>query len=386
MTGISDKVITVLGSTGSVGTQALDVARTHKIKVHAISGAKNISKLEEQIREFSPEKCAVLDEEAANDLKIRVSDTACKVIGGKQAIIETAGDCKSDVVINSITGKAGLEPSIAVIKSSVTLALANKETIVCAGEMIRQMADVNGVKILPVDSEHSAIFQCLGDSERDSVSRLILTASGGPFFGKNRDELSCITPEMALAHPTWKMGPKITIDSATLMNKGFEVIEARWLFDIQPEKIEVVVHPESIVHSMVEYIDKATIAQLSCPDMRLCVQYALSYPGRVYGTLSPLNLTEIGTLSFKKPDMKTFKLLSLAYDVLGKGGNMGAALNGANEEAVALFLDKKISFTDIMDLVYAAVDSIGYISKPSLSDIDMTDFCAREAVKDLIGG
>ncbi|MBR5515821.1 MAG: 1-deoxy-D-xylulose-5-phosphate reductoisomerase, partial [Clostridia bacterium] len=360
------------------------VARSLNIKVDAISGATSIDKLEEQIREFKPEVCAVLNEEAAKELKIKVSDTDCKILGGYDAINEIAGSGKSDSVINSITGKAGLAPSVAAIGSGVSLALANKETIVCAGALVNKLAKENNVKILPVDSEHSAIFQCIGESRHEDIKSLWLTASGGPFFGKTRDELSGITPEMALAHPTWKMGPKITVDSATLMNKGFEVIEARYLFDVQGKNINVVVHPESIVHSMVEYIDNAVIAQLSCPDMRLCVQYALSYPTRCKGTLKPLDLTEIGSLTFKKPDMKTFKLLDLAYKVLEKGGNSGAALNAANERAVALFFDKKISFTDIMDLVCESVDKIEFIENPTLEDINQTDIKSRELVDELI--
>lgn len=384
MKSIYQKSITVLGSTGSVGTQALDVARAQSVKVDAICGAKSISLLEEQIREFSPEVCAVLDESAAKDLKIKVADTNCQIISGYDAIIELAGAAKSDSVINSITGKAGLAPSVAAIRSGVTLALANKETIVCAGSIVNRLAKDNNVKVLPVDSEHSAIFQCIGESRHKDIKKLILTASGGPFFGKSREELNGITPEMALAHPTWKMGPKITIDSATLMNKGFEVIEAKYLFDVSADMIDVVVHPESIVHSMVEYIDNAVIAQLSCPDMRLCVQYALSYPVRCEGTLKPLDLTELGSLTFKKPDKKTFKLLDLAYKVLRLGGNTGAALNGANERAVALFLDKKISFTDIMDLVCEAVDKITFIEEPTLADIDRTDIESRNIIDELI--
>ncbi len=384
MKSIYEKSITVLGSTGSVGTQALDVARSQNLRVDAITGASRIDILEQQIREFSPSVCAVLDENKAKDLAFKVADTDCKIVSGYEAIVDIAGQGKSDSVINSITGKAGLRPSLAAIEAGTSLALANKETIVCAGELVNKKASEKKIKILPVDSEHSAIFQCIGNSRHEDIEKVILTASGGPFYGKTREELSGITPEMALAHPTWKMGPKITIDSATLMNKGFEVIEARYLFDMPADKIEVIVHPESIVHSMVEYIDRAVIAQLSCPDMRLCVQYALSYPDRCIGTLKPLNLADIGSLTFKRPDMKTFKLLKLAYQVLDRGGNLGAALNGANERAVALFLEKKISFTDIMDLVCEAVDKIKYIEEPSLSDIETTDIISRELVDELV--
>lgn len=374
----------MLGSTGSVGTQALDVARAQSLKVDAITGATRIDILEAQIREFGVARCAVLDPNKAKELSVRVADTPCKVTGGYDAILELAGAGVSDSVINSITGKAGLAPSLAAIKAKSSLALANKETIVCAGALVNKAAKENSVKILPVDSEHSAIFQCIGDSRAEDINKLILTASGGPFYGRTREQLSGITPEMALAHPTWKMGPKITIDSATLMNKGFEVIEARYLFGVPGDKIEVVVHPESIVHSMVEYIDKAVIAQLSCPDMRLCVQYALSYPHRCSGTLEPLDLTKVGSLTFKKPDTETFKLLGLAYRVLERAGNLGAALNGANERAVELFLNKKISFTDIMDIVCEAVDKTEYIKEPTLEDIDETDIKSRALVDELI--
>ncbi len=384
MKSIYEKSITVLGSTGSVGTQALDVACSQKLKVDAISGATRIDILEDQIRRFSPSLCAVLDESKAKELAVKVADTDCRIISGYESIVDLAGQGISDTVINSITGKAGLRPSLAAIEAGTSLALANKETIVCAGELVNRKAIERNVKILPVDSEHSAIFQCIGDSRHEDISKIILTASGGPFYGKTRAELASITPEMALAHPTWKMGPKITIDSATLMNKGFEVIEARYLFDIPADKIEVIVHPESIVHSMVEYIDRAVIAQLSCPDMRLCVQYALSYPNRCSGTLEPLNLADIGSLTFKRPDIETFKLLKLAYEVLNRGGNLGAALNGANERAVALFLEKKISFTDIMDLVCEAVDKIVYIKNPSLSQIEETDIVSRQLIDELI--
>ncbi|MBR6514234.1 MAG: 1-deoxy-D-xylulose-5-phosphate reductoisomerase [Clostridia bacterium] len=384
MKSVYEKSVTVLGSTGSVGTQALDVARSLELKVDAITGATRIDILEDQIRGFKPSVCAVLDEDRARELALKVADTSCKVVGGYDAIVDIAGQGVSDSVINSITGKAGLRPSLAVIESGVSLALANKETIVCAGELVNKALAEKNVKILPVDSEHSAIFQSIANNRHGDISKVILTASGGPFYGKTRDELAGITPEMALAHPTWKMGPKITIDSATLMNKGFEVIEAKYLFDVEPSQIDVIVHPESIVHSMVEYIDKAVLAQLSCPDMRLCVQYALSYPNRCAGTLKPLDLTEVGSLTFKKPDKKTFKLLGLAYDVLNRGGNLGAALNGANERAVALFLDKRISFTDIMDLVCEAVDKIAYIEDPTLDDIEQTDIRSRELIDELL--
>ena len=380
----NNKSITVLGSTGSVGTQALDVARTQNLKVNAITANVNIKKAEEQIREFKPEYCVMTDEKSASLLKNSVADTGCKILSGKDSVIEVISKADSDIVINSITGKAGLLPSLAVIEKGTPLALANKETIVCAGDIVMKKAKEKNVPILPVDSEHCAVFQSISNNRHCDISRIILTASGGPFFGKSREELCGITPEMALAHPTWNMGAKITIDSATLMNKGFEVIEARYLFDVAPENIDVVVHPESIVHSMVEYIDMAVLAQLSVPDMRLCVQYALSYPDRVAGTLERLDLTRLSTLNFKKPDKKTFKLLDLAYKVLDIGGDAGCILNAANEVAVSAFLNRKISFTDIMDLVENVVLSSEINTNPTIEDIEKSDLTAREKAQKLI--
>ena len=358
MTDLSQKTISVLGSTGSVGRQALDVAREHGVRVYGITCKNDISRAEEQIREFSPEVCAVLDEEASADLKVRVSDTGCRIETGTDAICEVASSDRSDTVVNSITGIAGLLPSLAVIRSGKRLALANKETIVTAGKLVMSEAKKYGCEILPVDSEHSAIFQSIGSNDQRSIERIILTASGGPFFGSKREDLAGITPEKALAHPTWSMGPKITVDSATLMNKGFEVIEAVHLFGVSPSMIDVVIHRESIIHSLVEYTDKATIAQLSRPDMRLCVRYALSYPDRIPSSLQPLDLASIGTLTFASPDCETFTLLPLAYKVADRpDGTLGATLNGANERAVELFLRGEIGFTDIFDLVGEAVSS-----------------------------
>ncbi len=358
MTDLSQKTISVLGSTGSVGRQALDVAREHGVRVYGITCKNDISRAEEQIREFSPEVCAVLDEEASADLKVRVSDTGCRIETGTDAICEVASSDRSDTVVNSITGIAGLLPSLAVIRSGKRLALANKETIVTAGKLVMSEAKKYGCEILPVDSEHSAIFQSIGSNDQRSIVRIILTASGGPFFGSKREDLAGITPKKALAHPTWSMGPKITVDSATLMNKGFEVIEAVHLFGVSPSMIDVVIHRESIIHSLVEYTDKATIAQLSRPDMRLCVRYALSYPDRIPSSLQPLDLASIGTLTFASPDCETFTLLPLAYKVADRpDGTLGATLNGANERAVELFLRGEIGFTDIFDLVGEAVSS-----------------------------
>jgi len=352
------KNLVILGSTGSIGTQTLDVVRNNEgLNVLAVSAAKNVKLIEEQIREFSPAVCAMSDSESARDLKSRVGDTNCKVLGGDEAICQISAAEKNNIVVNAITGVAGLRPSLAVIEAGKDLALANKETIVTAGDLVLEKAREKKSAVLPVDSEHSAIFQCIGNSDSGSISRLILTASGGPFYGMTKAELASVTPERALKHPVWSMGSKITIDSATLMNKGFEIIEASRLFDVPCDKIDVVVHPEGIIHSLVEYTDKAVLAQLSNPDMRLCIQYALTYPHRAPSALNPLSLADIGTLTFKKVDVDTFKLIPLAYKVCASKGTLGATLNGANERAVELFLNGKIAFLDIFDYVFEAVES-----------------------------
>ena len=383
MSDLSEKTMSVLGSTGSVGKQALDVAREHGIKVYGITCAKGIGAAEEQIRVFSPRVCAVLDEKAASDLRARVSDTGCRVTCGKDAICEVASAAQNDVVVNSITGVAGLMPSVAVINSGKRLALANKETIVTAGKLVMSLAKERGCEILPVDSEHSAIFQSIGANDKKDIERIILTASGGPFFGKKREELKDITPHMALAQPTWDMGPKITVDSASLMNKGFEVIEAVHLFGVKPSMVDVVVHRESIIHSLVEYTDKAVLAQLSYPDMRLCVRYAVSYPERTASSLRPLDLASVGTLTFAKPDVETFSLLSLAYYVAGRPDTtLGATLNGANERAVELFLNGKIGFTDIFDLVERVVRNSPELPL-TFENVFEADAAAREDIDKL---
>jgi len=379
------KTISVLGSSGSVGKQALDVARFHHIPVYGLTGSTSVKLLEEQIREFSPKKCAMNDESAASDLKIRVADTGCKILAGPEGVCEVASAEQNVSVVNSITGIAGLLPSLSAIRAGKELALANKETIVTAGKLVMEESRRLGTPILPVDSEHSAIFQSIGSNERSEIRRILLTASGGPFFGKSIEELRSITPESALAHPTWNMGPKITVDSATLMNKGFEVIEAVHLFGISPDKIEVVVHRESIIHSLVEYNDRAVLAQLSVPDMRLCVQYALTYPHRTESMLAPLDLAGIGMLTFFRPDLETFKLLRLAYDVANyPDTTLGATLNGANEAAVALFLQKKISFTDISDYVEHACINAEKLSL-TVENVFAADASARRAVFEMYG-
>lgn len=380
-----EKSIALFGSTGSIGRQSIEVAREHKIRIKALTANQDIDRLEEQIREFSPEYCGVVDEQKAKELKIRVADTNTQIVSGEKGIEELAHEVKCDVMLNSIIGKAGLRPTLAAIESGKTIALANKETLVTAGEIVMGKAREKKVSVLPVDSEHCAIFQCLEGYPKKQVSKLILTASGGPFYKKKRDELKNITPEMALAHPTWNMGRKITIDSATLMNKGFEVIEACHLFDVAVDDVEVYVHRESIIHSMVEYIDNAVLAQMGVPDMRTCIQYALTYPDRYRGLQEKLDLAKVGKLTFDRPDMDTFVLLPLAYDSMRKGGIVPAVLNGANEEAVMLFLDHKIGFCDVFDIVKKVVDDCKNIEMPTLEDVETADRLAREHVRFLAG-
>ena len=346
----------ILGSTGSVGEQAVDVAKMMGVKVDAISAHRNVKRAEEQARFFGVKACAMSDADAANDLKVRLADTDIKVYSGTDGICEMVAEVGSDrpeeyIVENSIVGEAGLLPTLATIKSGKRLALANKESLVVGGDIVMSAAKESGKEILPVDSEHCAIFECLRAGKKSEIKSLILTASGGPFYGRNADELRNVTVEKALAHPTWKMGPKITVDSATLMNKGFEVIEAVHLFGVRPDQVKVVVHRESIIHSAVEYIDNSVIAQMSVPDMRHCVQYALTYPERMVAETKPLDLFEVGKLSFAAPDMETFVLLKKAYEAIEKGGALPAVLNAANEEAVAAFLDEKIGFYDIFEVV-----------------------------------
>ena len=347
--------IIVLGSTGSVGTQSLDVARAHGITVEAITGGKNVKLIEEQIREFKPKFCAMSDEDAAKDLAIRVADTNTKVLSGTDGIVSVIETAESKTAVNSILGLAGLRPTLACAKRGMRIAIANKETLVAAGEIVKAVVKENGAELIPVDSEHSAIFQCLHCGRKEEAKRLLLTASGGPFYGYTAEELKKVTREQALKHPTWSMGAKITIDSATLMNKGLEVIEAVRLFDVAPSQIQVVVHRESIIHSAVEYIDNAVIAELSHPDMRECVQFALTYPKRTAAVIEPLDLFKVGTLTFKEPDRKTFKLLDLAYKSVEAGGLWPAVLSSANEAAVALFLEGKIEFWQIAEVVEEAL-------------------------------
>lgn len=343
------KSIILLGSTGSVGLQAADVARAQNYDVRALCANNNFIKVEEQIREFGVKAAAMTDVAAAAELKLRTRDLPVKIYSGCDGICQMIADTDSDIAVNSIIGTAGLKPTLAVIESGKDLALANKESLVIAGEIVMSRAREKDVSIAPVDSEHCAIAQCLRSGKADEVKRLIITASGGPFFGKKRSELADITREQALAHPTWKMGAKITIDSSTLMNKGFEVIEASHLFGIPGNKIDVIVHRESIIHSMVEFCDNSVIAQMSVPDMRLCVQYAIEMPDRYSAVIPELNLAEIGSLTFAEPDVDTFVPLKLARESLALGGALPAVLHSANEVAVMQFLGGRIKFTDILD-------------------------------------
>ena len=379
------KNIAILGSTGSVGEQAIDVAEKMNMKVSAISANKNFLRVEEQARRFKPAAVAMADENAAKELRVRLADTETKVYSGDAGICEMIEAEKRDVVLNSIIGEAGLLPSLSAIESGARLALANKESLVVAGEIVTAKAREKGVEILPVDSEHSAIFQCLKSGNPKEVKRILLTASGGPFFGRKKEELRAITVNEALAHPTWKMGAKITIDSATLMNKGFEVIEAVHLFGVPSSRIQVVVHRESIIHSMVEYIDNSVIAQMSVPDMRLCAQYAVTYPERTTAAIDELDLFKVGRLTFMEPDMDTFPLLGCAIDSIGKGGALPAVLNAANEIAVAEFLGGRIPFLTIGESVCETVRIME--SAKNVHDLEGIIACdrqARETVKNLL--
>lgn len=373
--------MSVLGSTGSIGTQTLDVARKHNMKVCALTAHSNVKVMEEQIREFTPKLAVMYDEASAADLKQRVSDTATKVLSGMDGLLEAASMKEADTVLNSLVGMVGLKPTLAAAKAGKNIALANKETLVAGGELVMNTVSKNGVKLLPVDSEHSAIFQCLqACPDHKFLRKLILTASGGPFFGKKREELGNVTIKEALNHPNWSMGAKITIDSATMMNKGLEIIEARWLFDMPEDKIDVVVHRQSIIHSLVEFSDYSVLAQLGNPDMRIPIQYALTYPERYESSVKPLSLSEVGTMTFAQPDYDTFECLKACKKALRKGGTSPAIANGANEVANALFREGKISFLRIGELVSAAVENIHPSELNTLEDVLKADKTAREFV------
>lgn len=374
------KKLVILGSTGSIGTQSLEVARRQGYRVTGLVAGGNTELLEKQAREWKPKTVAVFKAEKAKDLKIKLADTDIKVLSGEEGVCEVAGG-EGDTVINAIVGIAGLKPTLSAIESGKTIALANKETLVTGGEIVKKRAKEKGVSILPVDSEHSAIFQSLQGAPKGSLKRIMLTASGGPFFGKKREDLRNVTVKEALNHPNWSMGAKITIDSATLMNKGLEVIEAVHLFDISADKIEVLVHRQSIVHSGVELSDGAVITQLGTPDMRLPIQYALTYPERSDYAFETLDLFKAGTLTFEKPDTDTFRCLPLCIKAINEGGIAPTVVNGANEEAVKLFLEGKIKFLQIADLVEKALTSVDNKKDFSLEDIFRADETARAIVR-----
>ena len=380
------RTISILGSTGSIGRQTLEVAESCGHRVAALTVKGSVELAEEQARKFRPELVAAVDEKAAADLRVRLADTPTRVAGGEQALLEAAVLPRADTVVTAVVGIAGLRPTLAAIDAGKRIALANKETLVCAGELVMARAREKGADIVPVDSEHSAIFQCLqGCRDRGEVRRLIITASGGPFFGKGREELSQVTREQALRHPNWSMGAKITIDSATLMNKGLEFIEAMRLYAMPPEKISVVVHRESIIHSLVEFVDGAVLAQLGTADMRLPIQYALTWPERTAGPATPLDLLRCPPLTFAAPDLEAFPCLALALECARKGGTSTAILNGANEAAVALFLNDKVKFLDIPRLVAGALDRVeARAGDYGLEDVFEADRAARAAVSDLM--
>ena len=376
------KRIAVLGSTGSIGRQSLDVIDACGMSVAALTANSSVERMEEQARQFKPELVALVDEKAADDLRVRLADTNVKVAGGMSGLLEAAAIPSADTVITSVVGMVGLRPTLAAIREGKRIALANKETLVCAGELVLEEARDYGAQILPVDSEHSALFQSLEGNDPREVKRLILTCSGGPFYGKKAEELEHVTREDALRHPNWSMGAKITVDSATLMNKGLEFIEAMHLYHMPPEKISVLIHRESIIHSLVEYCDNAMIAQLGSPDMRLPIQYALTWPRRIPGPAAPLDLWRCGGLTFGTPDTDTFRCLALAYEAARMGGTAGAILNGANEAAVAQFLAGKIGFLDIARRVERAMERVAVVQEPGLEDILNADQEARRAALD----
>ncbi len=377
------KYVSILGSTGSIGRQSLDIiSRLDDVKVAALTAGTSVERMAQQCRQFLPELAVMATEEAAMALKKEISDLAIRVSWGEQGLIEAASLEEVDCVITAVVGMVGLKPTLAAIRAKKRIGLANKETLVCAGELVMAEAEKYGAEIIPVDSEHSAIFQCLmGSGDKREVKRLILTCSGGPFFGKTRQELETVTKADALKHPNWKMGAKITIDCATLMNKGLEVIEAMRLYRMPLEKVSVVIHRQSIVHSMVEFVDGAVMAQMGAPDMRLPIQLALTYPERIECPVDGLDLLTCGPLTFSAPDLQNFPCLQLAFDCAAKGGTACPAMNGANEEAVAMYLRDEIGFYDIYRLVSAAVDAVPFVENPTLEEILETDRLAREKVR-----
>ncbi len=377
------KCVSILGSTGSIGRQSLDIiSRMDGIRVAALTAGTSVELMAEQCHAFQPELAVMATEDGANRLRDAISDLPTRVSWGEEGLIEAASIESADCVITAVVGMVGLKPTLAAIRAGKRIGLANKETLVCAGELVMAEAEKHGVEIIPVDSEHSAIFQCLmGSHSPKEIKRLILTCSGGPFFGMTRQQLSSVTKADALKHPNWKMGAKITIDCATLMNKGLEVIEAMRLYHMPLEQVDVVIHRQSIVHSLVEFVDGAVMAQLGAPDMRLPIQLALTYPARTQCPVDALDLTKCGSLTFTEPDMENFPCLALARRCAQMGGTACAAMNGANEEAVALFLADKIGFYDIYKLVSRAVEEVPNVMEPTLDDILEADRLARQSVR-----
>lgn len=377
--------ISILGSTGSIGTQTLDVVDKLGLSVSALTASTNIKMLEEQVRKYKPKLAVVFDENKAKEFKQNLSDLSTKVAVGMDGLIEAATIDDADLVLNSVVGMVGLRPTIAAANAKKDIALANKETLVAGGSLVMDAVKANNVKLLPVDSEHSAIFQCLqGMHDKKALKKLILTASGGPFFGKTTEELKSVTIEQALNHPNWSMGAKITVDSASMMNKGLEIIEARWLFDISGDNIDVVVHRESIIHSLIEYVDNSVIAQLGVPDMRIPIQYAITYPERFESPVAELSLSKIANMTFFEPDYDTFKCLSACKRALSMGGVATAIANGANEEANKLFREGKISFLNIGELVCGAIDDIANFEPKKIEDVLNADLLARQYVIDRV--
>lgn len=378
------KRVSVLGSTGSIGLQALDVARKHDLDIRALAAHSSWKTLAEQSREFNPAMVCIFDEKHYSELKDELSDTDIKVLSGMDGLCEIASDPDSDILLNSVVGMVGLLPTLTAIESGKDIALANKETLVAGGNLVMSAAAEKGVNIYPVDSEHSAIYQCLQGNSMNKISKIILTASGGPFFGKTKKDLENVTVADALNHPNWSMGNKITIDSSTLMNKGLEFIEAKWLFDLEPDQIEIVVHRQSVLHSAVQYEDYSVIGQMGVPDMRIPIQYALLYPNRIECPTKPLSLTDYGTLTFARPDFETFDCLSMCIEAIKKGGAYPCIVNAANEVAVGFFLEGKIKFLQIGELVRSAYEHFPYREINSYEDVIAADEAAREFVRNAV--
>lgn len=380
-----EKTVSILGSTGSIGTQSLTVCQKQGYPVYALTAHSNWKLLEQQIRQYHPRYAALTDPQAAKELKDRVHDTGTEVLSGMEGVLQIAADPQQDTVLNAMMGVAGLLPTVTAIEAGNNVALANKETLVAGGKLVMGLAKRKGIRLTPIDSEHSAIFQCLQGNEAKSVKRLIITASGGPFYGKTREELRGIKKEQALKHPNWSMGAKITIDSSTLMNKGLEFIEAMWLFAMPPEKIDIVVHPQSIIHSMVEYVDGSVMAQMGAPDMMIPIQYALTWPHRYESPARTLDLLSCGPLTFSQPDTGTFTCLASCIEAAKRGGLYPCVVNGANEEAVSLFLQDKIGYLDLFDAVEAALDHFDLGDYTSVEEVLEADRMARAFVRERYG-